>query len=488
MRRVRLTIAGSEPLKTLIISANRYRNPMAVMPVGACVVADATAGAGHSVQMLDLMFSRNPLNDVRRTLRTFGPDVVGISVRNIDNNDVCSPEKLCGEIQPLVATIHAHGCKHVVLGGAALGVMPEALLRETGASIAVLGDGEFVFPKLLTALENGRGPSEVPGVAWIEDGEFKFNAGFNSSILKGACAPAYDQWLNVGAYKRMMCSAAVQTKRGCPFSCVYCTYGIAEGSQQRLCSPESVVDGIRRLARSGISDIEFVDSVFNHPHDHALAVCDAMAGADLGVRSMSMEMNPRFVDSALLAAMKRAGFVGMGVTVDSASDSVLKGLSKNFTSDDVWRCADTVRHGQIPCVWIFLLGGPGETDSTVSETLRFAGEQMNAGDVAFFNVGLRVYPGTRLDRIARDEGVLHAPPEEMLSPVFYVSPQVKLERIEEQLDAFVARHLSALGPRTISLPFLPLLYRIGHRLGMRPPLWRHTARTRRMLQWIGVRT
>jgi hypothetical protein len=139
-------------------------------------------------------------------------------------------------------------------------------------------------------------------------------------------------------------------------------------------------------------------------------------------------------------------------------------------------------------VWIFLLGGPGETEATVGETLRFAEEQLNAGDVAFFNVGLRVYPGTLLDRIARDEGVLHVSPGEMLSPVFYVSPQVRLEWIEKRLDAFVARHLNALGPRSIRLPFLPLLYRIGHRLGMRPPLWRHTAGTRRMLRWIGVRT
>jgi hypothetical protein len=129
-----------------------------------------------------------------------------------------------------------------------------------------------------------------------------------------------------------------------------------------------------------------------------------------------------------------------------------------------------------------------ETRATVQDTLAFAHEQLKAGDVAFFNVGLRVYPGTPLEEIARREGLLSVPARSMLKPVFYTSPQVELSWMQSQLDTFLSRHMTALGPRSIRLPYLPLLYQIGHRLGVRPPLWRHTGRTRRLLSWMRIRS
>ena len=89
------------------------------------------------------------------------------------------------------------------------------------------------------------------------------------------------------------------------------------------------------------------------------------------------------------------------------------------------------------------------------------------------------------------EGVLAVPPEDMLEPVFYVSPHVDPEWVLDQVDAFLVDHRNAIGPRSINLPFLPLLYRLGYRLGMRPPLWRqtrHTQKVRRALRLVGVKT
>jgi len=47
-------------LKVLIVSINRCRVPFAVMPFGACMIAEAASSAGHEVRMLDLMFERSP--------------------------------------------------------------------------------------------------------------------------------------------------------------------------------------------------------------------------------------------------------------------------------------------------------------------------------------------------------------------------------------------------------------------------------------------
>ena len=70
-----------------------------------------------------------------------------------------------------------------------------------------------------------------------------------------------------------------------------------------------------------------------------------------------------------------------------------------------------------------MLGGPGETRETVAETIAFARRTVRPGDVAYFNVGIRIYPGTELERLAREEGVLTGSVQEMLEPVFYFSPR-----------------------------------------------------------------
>jgi len=176
----------------------------------------------------------------------------------------------------------------------------------------------------------------------------------------------------------------------------------------------------------------------------------------------------------------------MGITLESASDPVLQGLRKGFTSRDVHHAAEVVRRHRIPCAWIFLLGGPGETRETVRETLQFAGKYIGPKDVAFFNTGIRIYPGTELESIARRQGVLSRPPEEMLSPVFYVSPDVDAEWMERELKHTMDSRMNFINMGTMGLSFLPAIHRISHRLGLRPPLWRHTGIIRRGLRLAGM--
>ena len=57
-------------MDVLLICANRNHHPAAVIPYGACMVADATANAGHRVSFLDLMFAHRPLEDVEDALKS----------------------------------------------------------------------------------------------------------------------------------------------------------------------------------------------------------------------------------------------------------------------------------------------------------------------------------------------------------------------------------------------------------------------------------
>ncbi len=456
------------------------------MPIGACMVAEAIEQAGHRVSVLDLMFNQNPRLALESEIKKTNPDIVGLSVRNIDNNDMQNPVAFFKDLKPLADTIRSNTHAPVVLGGAAVSVMPEELLRYTGADWAVLGDGEVVFPQLLETLSNDETPERIPGIAWLEDNVLKKNTGYAARFLYGCQIPNFNRWIDVHAYLSRLSTVPVQTKLGCHFKCVYCTYRKIEGPDYRLCNPEHVVDAVRKLADAGLHDIEFVDNVFNSPYEHALNVCEGLARIQSDVRLQSLELNPLFLDDTLLTAMEQAGFNSIGITVESASDVVLDGLQKGFTAKDVYSAAQVIQRHHLHCLWIFMLGGPNENTETVRETLRFAAQCIRPKDIAFFNTGIRIYPGTELEQIARKEGVLTLDPQEMLEPVFYVSPALDLDWLTRIMHDTLASHLNYINSNAISLSILPAINRLGSRLGVKPPLWRHTRFIRRGLRVLGM--
>ena len=86
-------------MKVLLINPNREQVPWPAIPVGLCTVATATARAGHDVSLLDLAFSKQPGKDTLARVRREQPDVVGLTVRNIDNCNFELPHFYLPEIR-----------------------------------------------------------------------------------------------------------------------------------------------------------------------------------------------------------------------------------------------------------------------------------------------------------------------------------------------------------------------------------------------------
>jgi radical SAM superfamily enzyme YgiQ (UPF0313 family) len=408
------------------------------------------------------MFAADPLCALKEVLGRTRFDVIGLSVRNIDNIDMGAPRCFIDDLIPLLAAVRRLTDAPLVLGGAALMVMPEQIMRKTGVPCAVIGDGEVVFSLLVEKLVGNQSWEDLPGVASLVGGTYRANA--PAPGLARICAgPDYARWLDMKAYGSHLSTIPLQTKLGCCFQCVYCTYRTIEGDDYRLSDPESVAQTTRRYATTGFGDIEFVDNVFNAPYDHALAVCESLIRSRNRARLQSIEMNPVSFDQRLLSAMERAGFVGIGLTVESAADPVLEGLRKGFTAREVHAAAQVVKRSRLPCLWIFLLGGPGETRETVRETLRFAEKGVRPQDAALFNIGIRIYPGTELEAIARRQGLLSLPSSGMLVPVFYVSPDVEADWITGQVRQSMNGHMNYMNPDSL----LTAAPRVGARTSLR---------------------
>ncbi len=347
------------------------------------------------MEFLDLMFQSDPVDAVAEALRGFPAEVVGLSVRNLDNKRHASPGGVRhrndgGRPGGAAAFGRAPGPGRPAVGGHAGAAAPG---HRGGA--AVLGDGETAFPALLRAWNNGGGLSRVPRLAWLEDGHYRMSATDRSELVSAACTPYYPGWLDLRAYRLNLTSIPLQSKRGCPFPCIYCTYGISEGREYRLIPPEVLPPrcSVWRLWAAGTSNSW---TMFLTPPMSTPWRCATAWPAPAPVRLQTLELNPAGVDDRLLTAMARAGFVGVGVTAESAADPVLTGLKKGYTAAQVDRAAAAIRRGPLPCFWMFMLGGPGETKDTVATTIRFAQRILRPGDVAYFNVGISIYPGTEL--------------------------------------------------------------------------------------------
>lgn len=73
-------------MNILLINANRFKHPWPVIPFGLSCVAAALEEKGHAIKMLDLCFSKNCSRDMKVCIESFHPEMIGVSIRNIDNS------------------------------------------------------------------------------------------------------------------------------------------------------------------------------------------------------------------------------------------------------------------------------------------------------------------------------------------------------------------------------------------------------------------
>ena len=472
--------------RVLLVSTNRERQPYPVVPNGLACVASALDAAGHRVRFLDLCFASDPVASARRAAAEFKPDIIGVSVRNIDNSDAIALRHYTPEARTILHALRqAAPDAKVIAGGAAFGVAPEALFRDLGVDYAVAGDGERASVALVNALSAGAPIEAMPGLVRDRSGTVAFTPPGEDADLDSLPRPSLHRWIDLARYQRHGATIPIQTKRGCVYKCVYCTYRNVEGWGYRTRDPELVADEIEELsAQAGVHHFDFVDSTFNSPPGHAIQVCEAITRRSLGVQLDTTNFTPATASTELLGAMKAAGFRSLGITAESASDPVLEKLEKGFDSAKVREVAERVERFGIKTLWIFLVGGPGETADTVEETLAFAAWRLRRGDAVYLTVGLRIYPGTTLHRIAIAEGVVPAA-SNLLDPTFYFSSAIQFDSTVNRLKKFAADHprfMFSADSRSVVLPYLT---RAASILRLPRPHWQYMGLFQRVSRAIG---
>ncbi len=401
-------------MKVLLISANRERDPYPVFPLGLACLAGPLKAAGHLLTALDLCFETDPQLAISSALTEQQPDAVVISLRNLDNVTWPGSRSYLDGVRDIVALCHPRAV--TIIGGSGFSLMPVKVLAAVGAHYGVAAEGEEVLPRLLGCLESGGDPALLPGV--VLPGREDFIPPLPVETMGTPDRTLFD----VARYYREGGMANLQTKRGCPFGCIYCTYPLLEGRCMRLRTIVEIIAEIRTLVDDyGISYLYFVDDIFNYPPDFAEELCRAMIAERLPV-NWSAFINPDFITPRLLQAMQEAGCDAVEYGSDSGSPTMLKNLGKSFTVDSIRESSRLCHEMGMDFAHYILFGGPGETRETVLETFALMDEVEPTAVITM--TGIRIYPGTAMEQIALRDGII-AEGDCLLEPVFYISPAIR---------------------------------------------------------------
>ena len=452
--------------RVLFVVANREQFPEPAFPAGALYMARAVEAAGGRARVFDAGLHRRPLTALRAELAAWRPDVAGLSLRNADNAAWPFTRSYVGWYASVADAARAAAPQtRLVLGGPAFSIFPREIRRAVLVADGVIGDGESAAGRMV----DGRLPDGVVEEPLDDLGDVGLPADL-AGVFPGA-----------GRYR----TAGVQTARGCPLRCIYCTYPRLEGARLRRRPPEAVVDEMERLRLElGTTEQFIVDSSFNADEDHMAAVCEELRrrrsrpGAPLADVGFSCYLQPRMSDPALFGLLRAAGCSSVDFGVDSASEAMLPVFGKSFTIADLRATTAAAKNAGLDVCHSLLFGGPGETPQTVAETVSVTDELAPTAVVAM--AGLRIYPQTKLAELAAEAGVIGAR-EPLLAPRFfaagYAAGDPRAAWLFEQVHAVAAprRNWFLPGARDWSAAWGPALLR---RLGKPGPLWRNFPRPR----------
>jgi len=480
-------------MRVLLINSNSKADLLAAPPIGLSYVATATEAAGHDVKTLDLCFSSNRDLDVERSVRGFSPDAIGISVRNLDNANMLYPVSYVQGAVEIVRKIRKISDAPIVLGGSGASLSPREALAELQGDYIVVADGERTFPRLLEALEQGTDSDETPGVGFFKNGSFHLTPPAFDGFT--ALNPNLGKWIDMKPYQKVGTSYIVQTKRGCCHRCIYCTYNRSlEGQAMRLRPPAEVVDEIEEAVTNyGPHSFEFVDSVFNEPKEHCMGIMEEILRRPWKTQFTAMGVNPRNLDSEVLALMWRAGFRSFMMTPESASPTMIKNYRKGFVVDDLVHAAEALGKTRFTVLWYFLIGGPGETNETLMESVNFTEKylvrkQRPPYHMANFYLGVRIYPNTKLWDIAVAEKYI-TESSNPLEQLWYISESLDLERaIRDMTRAAKKFPEICMGFDEKYLIVSKIVAFVGDLLRMPKPYWRHYWGANNLLLKTGLRS
>ncbi len=375
----------------VLINSNTVRPP--VSPIGLEYVGEALQSAGINIEVIDLSWEPDWHQAIINRLSRLEPLAVGITFRNTDDCSPISNHSFLPWLKDLVAAVKSQTSAPVILGGVGFSINPLPSMEFSCADYGIAGDGEDTAVILAQRLQQGQSFTDLPNLIHRYQRRLVNN---RRKTVDLATLPARRRNLfNNSRYRSLGALVGIETKRGCPEQCIYCADPVAKGKKKRLRPPEAIVGEIKSLLQQGVSWYHTCDSEFNIPISHAKEICQAILDNGLGDKiKWYTYCSPLPFDRELAKLLARSGCAGINFGVDSLCDEQLQRLGRRHRLSHIENLVSILKDEGLNYMFDLLLGGPGETEDTVRDTIN----QVERLDLPLVGlaVGVGVYPGTPL--------------------------------------------------------------------------------------------
>ncbi|MEJ2053471.1 MAG: lipid biosynthesis B12-binding/radical SAM protein, partial [Calditrichaceae bacterium] len=398
-------------MKILIISANRKLMPDPVYPMGAACVATICRHYGHDVSTFDCNFKSDIKTQLADRINRFQPQVICISMRNVDNTTLARPVSFLPDYQLVMDICRDNSDAKIVLGGSGYSLFPQQFFNVLKPDYGVVGNAENSLIGLLNNIDHDNAVDRI-----IYSGD---NHRTRTDLTLDR------SWFDLNRYSELGGLIGVQTQRGCVFKCSYCTYPFLEGYRLVTRSPQNIADEMEHLQNTfGTKYFFIVDSVFNHSEKHVKEVCREIIRRKLGIR-WSAYLRPKFHDADIFPLMKDAGCKSIELGTDALAGPTLQSMQKGFTIEDVAAFCEQTKRAGIAFCHSLIFGAPGETEETVNTTIKNVQATRPTAILAF--AGIRILPQTALADHCIKSGYLKNEDDITIEPVFYMEPGLNKE-------------------------------------------------------------
>ncbi|KAA8921928.1 B12-binding domain-containing radical SAM protein [Thermoplasma sp.] len=365
-------------------------------PLGLAYLASVAREQGDDVRIIDSIAMDYTKGQVKGLIKAYDPDLIGITSTTSMIPDAYNIARF--------AKTYNSDIK-IAIGGPHVTFTPDTTLNESpDIDYVIIGEGETVFSNLLQYLKGKKDLREVRGISYRNSGGIVISP--PEELIKDIDSipmPALDL-LPMDRYvadrKRF---GTIMTSRGCPYNCIFCSSSLQFGKRWRGHSTERVMAELRRLVYDyGLHEIEFLDDTFTLNMKRAMEIAHKIKEEKLDIRwSASARVN--LFSAEIAKAMKDSGAHTVYFGIESGNQKTLDFIGKGIT---LQQAMDSVRKGNeagLNTLGSFIIGFPDDTKEDVRNTIRFAKKVKVM--LAQFTIATP-YPGTRLWHLAKSRGLI----------------------------------------------------------------------------------
>lgn len=331
----------------------------------------------HNVLIIDAIAEEKDLQAILKTIQEFNTDLIISSISTpTAEEDLRIFKQIKSQSKAQIAVFGVHAT-----------YFSEDIIQEDYIDYVILNDPEIPAVRIAQGDMNN-----LEGVAYKIKGEIVLSPPSKTQISHFRI-PAWDL-VDLDNYKipiKRKNYVLVSTARGCPFECSFCVVPYYYGKKIRYREVNEVIAELKAVSKH-VKDIFFHTDLFTFKKEYVLELCTRMIQENLGIQWICNSRVDTF-DKEMAETMKRAGCWMVSFGIESGNQTILDLCGKKITLEQSKSAIRICREIGLISIGHFVLGFPGETETTIKQTIQFSREI--DPDFAEFYIATP-FPGSRL--------------------------------------------------------------------------------------------